>query len=131
MNFNNISARGAERRFFLPDSSVSCKSASNKPNFIDFGSEHPEELLYIVEKKMIIKNKACLVHVLIEDATSNSREKKRRKLGVGNPASSRRLPRSTTGGTRGPRDFPRFRSTDSMVTRCPFANSVSIYLWLV
>jgi len=36
VNFN-ISVRGAERRFLLPDSFVSCKNASNKLNFIDFG----------------------------------------------------------------------------------------------
>jgi len=37
--FNNISVCGAERCFFLPDSFVSCKNASNKSNFIDFENE--------------------------------------------------------------------------------------------
>jgi len=35
----NISLRGAKRRFFLPDSFVLCKNASNKPNFIDICAE--------------------------------------------------------------------------------------------
>jgi len=37
----NISVRGAERHFLLPDSFVSCKNASNEPNFIDFGGGDP------------------------------------------------------------------------------------------
>jgi len=34
----NILLRGAERYFFLPDSFISCKNASNKPNFIKIES---------------------------------------------------------------------------------------------
>jgi len=56
----NISVRGAERRYLLPDSFASRKNASNESNFIDFGGgdaqlkNYPLYQLYIYNYRIYL-----------------------------------------------------------------------------